>query len=140
MLRSLSWSGREWAARLAVSLVLLANLSAAIPYLLDPAAYAGAFELSGPPGTAMVRGLAVLFLMWNATFLPVILEPVRQRTLFGVILAQQVIGVVGETWILGSLPSGHAALSATGLNFIVFDGVGLALLVFAFALTRRSPG
>jgi len=140
MLTSRSAAWRAWSARIVVSLVLVANLSAAIPYLVNPAAYTAGFELRGLAGAAMVRGLAVLFLMWNATFLPVILEPVRQRTLFGVILSQQVIGLVGEIWILGSLPSGHAALTATGLNFIVFDGVGLALLVFAFALTRRSPG
>lgn len=131
---------RSVMARAMVGAVFVANLSAAIPYLVTPAAYTGAFELSGPPGMALVRGLAVLFLMWNATFLPVILDPVRQRTLFGVIVAQQVIGLVGEIWIVASLPSGHAALAATGLNFIVFDGAGLALLILAFALTRRAPG
>jgi len=125
--------------RLAVGLVLVANLTAAIPYVIDPAAYAGAFELSGVPGAAMVRGLGILFLMWNVTYLPVIIDPLRQRTLFVVVLVQQVIGLAGEIWIVASLPAAHATLAAAGLNFIVFDGAGLALLVLAFALTRRSP-
>ena len=126
--------------RLAVGLVLVANLTAAIPYVIDPAAYAGAFELSGAPGAAMVRGLGILFLMWNVTYLPVIIDPLRQRTLFVVVLVQQVIGLAGEIWIVASLPAAHATLAAAGLNFIVFDGAGLALLVLAFALTRRSTG
>lgn len=127
-------------ARLAVGLVLVANLTAAIPYLIDPAAYAGAFELDGVPGAAMVRGLGILFLMWNVTYLPVVFDPLRQRTLFVVVLVQQVIGLAGEIWIVASLPSAHATLAAAGLNFIVFDGAGLAVLVLAFAITRRSTG
>lgn len=115
----------------------MANLTAAIPYVLDPDAYARAFELSGAPGAAMVRGLGILFLMWNVTYLPVLHDPMRQRTLFGVVLAQQVIGLAGETWILATLPTGHAALAASGLRFIAFDGVGLLLLVAAFLGTRR---
>jgi hypothetical protein len=124
---------------MALGLVLTANLSAAIPYLIDPAAYAGAFELDGLPGAAMVRGLGILFLMWNVTYLPVIVDPLRQRTLFAVVLAQQVVGLAGEIWILGSLPSGHAVLVASGQRFVVFDSVGLVLLGFACLLTRPAP-
>jgi hypothetical protein len=124
---------------MALGLVLTANLSAAIPYLIDPAAYAGAFELDGLPGAAMVRGLGILFLMWNVTYLPVIVDPLRQRTLFAVVLAQQVVGLAGEIWILGSLPSGHAVLVASGQRFVVFDSIGLVLLAFAYLLTRPAP-
>jgi hypothetical protein len=124
---------------MALGLVLTANLSAAIPYLIDPATYAGAFELDGLPGAAMVRGLGILFLMWNVTYLPVIVDPLRQRTLFAVVLAQQVVGLAGEIWILGSLPSGHAVLVASGQRFVVFDSVGLVLLGFACLLTRPAP-
>lgn len=125
-------------ARIALGLVLAANLSAAIPYVLDPAAYAGAFELSGAPGAAMVRGLGILFLMWNVTYLPVIVDPLRERTVFGIVLAQQVIGLAGESWILASLPPGHAVLAASGLRFIVFDSAGLVLLLAAFLGTRQT--
>ena len=127
-------------ARTALGLVLVANLSAAIPFVLDPAAFAGAFELSGAPGAAMVRGLGILFLMWNVTYLPVLVIPLASVRFSSVVLVQQVIGLAGETWILASLPAGHAALIASGLRFIAFDGTGLVLLVAAFLWTRRSVG
>lgn len=131
--------GRLWAARIAVTLVLIGNLSAAIPYVVTPGTYASAFELDGVAGAAMVRGVGILFLMWCAAYLPAIARPDRHPALLGVILAQQLIGLVGESWILASLPDGHAVLSATGLRYIAFDGAGLALLVLAFALTWRRP-
>jgi hypothetical protein len=137
MLTSQPAAWRAWSARIVVSLVLVANLSAAIPYLVNPAAYAGAFELSGTPAAAMVRGIGILFLMWNVTYLPVIVDPLRQRTLFVIVLAQQVIGLAGETWILASLSPGHAALAASGLRFVAFDSTGLVLLLAAFLWTRR---
>jgi len=130
---------RTWMARLAVAAVLLSNLSAAVPYVLQPERYASAFELSGAAGAAMVRAIGILFLMWCTAYVPVIVNPDCHPTLFGVILAQQLIGLVGESWILASLPPGHAALSATGLRYIAFDGTGLALLVLAIALTWRRP-
>jgi len=131
-------SGRVWAARVAVGLVLVSNLSAAIPYLLHPDRYAAAFELTGVAGAAMVRGLGILFVMWSAAYLPLIAHPDRHRVLFGVIVVQQVVGLVGETWILASLLPGHAALTASGLRFIAFDGAGLVLLLLALRLSR--PG
>ena len=130
---------RHGAARIAVTIVLIGNLSAAIPYVVTPGTYASAFELDGVAGAAMVRGVGILFLMWCAAYLPVIARPDRHPGLLGVILAQQLIGLVGESWIMASLPVGHAALSATGLRYIAFDGAGLALLLLAFALTWRRP-
>jgi hypothetical protein len=132
-----SESRRLWAARIAVTLVLIANLSAAIPYALDPDRYATAFELGGAAGAAMVRGIGILFLMWCVVYVPVIAHPDRHPALFGVILVEQVIGLAGEAWIVASLPPGHDVLSATGLRFVVFDGVGLALLFLALALVRQ---
>jgi hypothetical protein len=132
-------SGRVWAARVAVGLVLVSNLSAAIPYLLHPDRYAAAFELTGEAGAAMVRGLGILFVMWSAAYLPMIAHPDRHPVLFGVILAQQVLGLVGETWILASLTPGHTSLVAAGMRFIAFDGAGLALLCLAFVLAMRRP-
>ena len=134
-----SESGKLWAARIAVALVLAANLSAAIPYVLNPERFAAAFELGGVAGAAMVRGIGVLFLMWCVAYVPVVADPDHHPVLFGVILVQQVIGLAGEGWIVASLPAGHAVLAATGLRFMAFDGAGLALLVLAFMLVRRRP-
>jgi len=131
-------SGRVWAARVAVSLVLASNLSAAAPYLIDPGLYAAAFELTGVAGSAMLRGLGVLFVMWSVAYLPLIAHPDRHRTLFGVVVAQQMLGLAGETWILLTLPPGHPSLAAAALRFIAFDGAGLVLLVLAFRLARPN--
>jgi hypothetical protein len=132
-----SESRKLWAARIAVMLVLMANLSAAIPYVLNPDGFASAFELSGVSGAAMVRGIGILFLMWCVAYVPTIVRPDRHPALLGVILVQQVIGLAGEGWIIASLPPGYNTLSATGLRFMIFDSVGLALLIFAFMLVRR---
>jgi len=129
---------RNHIARVALSAVLLANLSAAIPYLARPAGYVAAFELSGAPGEVAVRGLGLLFLMWAVPFIPAIVHPVKYRIAFACVLAMQVIGLLGETLMLLGLPAGHAALRATGLRFIAFDGAGLGLLLIAYRLSSAA--
>lgn len=126
-----------WFARLAVATVFALNVSCALLFILRPQDYAGGFEVGGVAGEAIVRGYGVLFLMWNATYPPVIWQPGRQRALFLVVLLQQAIGVAGESWMWFMLPPGHAALSATGQRFILFDGGGLILMAAAY-LTLRA--
>lgn len=122
----------SWLARLAVGLVFVVNLACALAFIFEPERYVQGFELSGLPGRVAVQGFGILFLMWNATYPPVLHNPARQITLFGVILAQQSIGLAGESWLLQQLPSGHPALYTTGLRFILFDGFGLLLMGSAF--------
>jgi hypothetical protein len=84
--------------------------------------------------------MGILFLMWNATYPPVLLHPSRQPLLFRIILAQQAIGLVGEWWLWQSLPAGHEALRVTGLRFLAFDGLGLLAMAVAYALLwLRKP-
>ncbi len=125
-------------ARVMLLMVLVSNLSAAIPYVVRPADYAAAFELSGVPGQVAVRGFGLLFLMWAVPFVPAILHPVRHRVALACVLAMQVIGLVGESLMLIGLPAGHDALRATGLRFIAFDGAGLILLLLAYRLSRMA--
>jgi hypothetical protein len=123
-----------------VGAVFAVNVGCALSFLMRPEAYAPGFELSGVSGAVLVRGLGILFLMWNATYPPVILRPAEYRLLFAVLLVQQAIGLAGEGWLWLALPEGHGALSATGLRFIVFDGAGLLAMAAAFAVTRaRKP-
>lgn len=129
---------RIWVARALVSAVFIANLTAAVPFMLHPERYAASFEMSAVPGEVFVRSLGILFLMWNAAYPPVILAPHRQRTLLGVLLAMQIIGLAGETWMVLTLPEGHAALAASGLRFILFDASGFAALTAAALLTRQA--
>jgi len=127
-----------WFARLAVGFVFAVNLNCALAFILQPERYAPGFEISGVPGTVAVQGFGLLFLMWNATYPPVILHPDRNRMLYWVILSQQSIGVIGETWLWLQLPAGHAALAATGLRFILFDGFGLVLMGTALLVLRLT--
>lgn len=128
-----------WLARLAVGGVGLVNLSCAGAFWLWPADYAPAFNLEGVPGQVMVRALGLLFVMWTATYPLVFLQPARHLPLFGVIVAQQVIGLAGETWLWLHVPAAYPALRAAGLRFIAFDGVGLVLLAGAgLAVWRAS--
>jgi len=119
-----------WFARGAVGLVFAINLSCALAFITFPENYAAGFELSGVPGVVVVRAFG--------TYPPVIHQPGRQLTLFQVILAQQVIGLAGESWMLFELPPGHLALQQTGLRFIFFDGLGLLLMAAAYVVLRRT--
>jgi hypothetical protein len=127
-----------WLARFVVGVVFVLNVSCALAFLLRPNIYTTGFELTGVQGRVMVQAMGILFLMWNATYPLVLIHPDRYRTLFAVVLAQQVIGVVGELWLLASLPTGHPTLWATGARFIVFDGLGLLAMGLLFWLLGRS--
>lgn len=126
-----------WFARAAVGCVFFINITCAIAFILRPENYAGGFEISGIPGKVAVQGFGFLFLMWNVTYPPVMFQPERQMLLYSIILIQQAIGLVGESWMYMALPTGHAALRATGLRFIFFDGIGLLMMGAAFVLLRR---
>lgn len=127
-----------WAARIAVAAVCAWNLSAAVPFPLSPHRYIAGFEVSGPGGEALVRGLGILFLMWQVPFLPAIWHPRRHRVCLRVILTMQAVDLAGELWMIATLPSGHAALRATGTRFVAFDAAGLVFLAAAFAITREA--
>lgn len=135
-LRRARWP--TWAARIAVAAVCAWNLSAAVPFTLAPDRYVAAFEVSGPGAEALVRGLGILFLMWQVPFLPVVWHPRRYRTCLLVILAMQAVGLAGELWMMATLSPAHAALRATGTRFVAFDAAGLALLAAAYAITRSA--
>ena len=126
-----------WLARIVVGVVFVINVSCAIAFLLRPDRYAPGFELTGVQGRIMVQAIGILFLMWNATYPLVVIHPHRYRPIFAVVLVQQAIGVLGEIWLLASLPAGHPALWATGVRFIVFDGLGLIGMGILFWLLGR---
>ena len=131
---------RAWLARLAVGAVFAMNVHSAVVFLAYPGRYAPGFELAGVAGEAAVRGLGVAFLMWNATYPLVIWRPRRHRMLFGVVLAQQAIGLLGESWIRATLPAGHATLAAGIERFILFDAVGLLVMLATFIALDGDSG
>lgn len=127
------------AARIVVAAVFLINVQCALSFVLQPASFAGAYELSGVSGNVAVQGIGVAFLMWNATYPAVIANPRRYRAVFLIVLAQQAIGLVGETAILLGLPAGHEVLAASILRFIAFDAAGLIAMLAAFAALQLRP-
>ena len=136
----------SWLARVAVLVVFVGNLDCALRFLLFPESYVAGFELSGTAGATAIQGLAVAFLMWNATYPLVIVDPVRYRVLFAVVLAQQAIGLVGESLILSTLGDGHPLLGESIMRFIAFDAFGLVVMALSFvglmayrAYSNRPP-
>lgn len=125
-----------WLARLALAVVFFFNVSCALAFIVRPAAYAPGFEVSGVAGEALVRGVGILFLMWNVTYPLAIYDPRRYRWLFLIVIVQQAIGLAGETWMLLTLPPGHAALATTGWRFVAFDGGGLVAMLLTFTLMQ----
>ena len=128
----------DWVARVAVGAVFAMNVWCALSFIIDPGSFSSAYELSGAAGAAAVRGYGVAFLMWNVTYPLVIASPSRHLVLYAVVLAQQVVGLVGEAAIALSLPAGHATLAGSLGRFIICDAVGLVAMGAAFVLLCRS--
>lgn len=125
-------------ARLWIGGVLFFNVQCALAFLIQPQAYVGAFELQGIAGEVMVRSMGILFLMWNVPYAFALIHPEKNRLSLWQAWAMQTIGLMGETILLATLPEGHAALRATALRFIWFDGAGLLALTGALMITRTG--
>jgi hypothetical protein len=130
---------RLWLARFLIAVVVTWNLECALVFWLNPGGFAPGFELAGLPGAAAVRGFAVLFVMWNIPYLVALWHPQRHRLSLWEALAMQTVGVIGESFILFSLPAGHALLHASLLRFITFDAAGVVFLIGAVLLAHTKP-
>ena len=131
-----------WIARFAVLVVFILNVMCAVQFIMEPTRYAAAYGL---PATAeagaMVAGLGVAFLMWNATYPAVIINPRRFHALFVVVLIQQAIGLVGESCILAQLIGaglGNGLMTAGIMRFVAFDAAGLVIMLAAFVVLTRA--
>lgn len=129
-----------WFSRVLIGVVFFFNVECALAFLAAPHAYAPAFELAGEPGAGMVRGMGILFLMWNVPYAFALWNPLRFRVSLLSAVIMQAIGAAGETMLLLTFPPGYAMLRASVLRFIIFDTAGLVLLVIAGILVWRiSP-
>jgi hypothetical protein len=129
---------RAWLARLCIGLVLFANLECAVVFLWQPQAYAPSFELDGAVGATVIRALGVLFIMWNVPYAVALWQPVRQRISLWEAMAMQTIGLLGEAAIWLAVGAEHDALHAALGRFMLFDGLGVTLLLAALAISRRT--
>jgi hypothetical protein len=130
---------RLWISRTLIGLVLFFNLQCALAFIWSPEIFAPAFELEGETGSALIRGIGILFLMWNVPYSVAVINPRDHRISLYEAIIMQAIGVVGESLLLAALPAGHIALQATASRFIAFDGAGLVFLLFS-AWISRLPG
>ena len=139
-------STRQWLARFLIGVVLLFNIQCAVVFIWSPQAYTSGFELEGEIGAAMLRGMGLLFVMWNIPYLFAAWQPVKNRLSLYEAVLMQAIGFLGESAIFLTLPGNHPALHASLLRFIAFDGTGMVLLILAAWVThptkrqRETPG
>jgi hypothetical protein len=127
---------RIWVARLLIGIVTVWNLQAAVIFFFSPASFVLAYELSGEVGEAAVRGVGLLFLMWNVPYMFALLNPIRYKLGLVFAVLMQLIGLIGESYILSTLSADHAVLRDSIFRFIVFDGMGLLLLIAAYLLIK----
>jgi hypothetical protein len=125
-------------ARVLIGIVTFFNLQCAAVFLISPARYAPAFEVTGVPGSSFVSALGILFLMWNIPYLFALSHPVRHRTSLIQAIIMQAIGLIGETVLYLNTPSIHAILRQSTLRFILFDGGGLLFLLAAILVIHNS--
>lgn len=125
-----------WIMRIAFALVFAINVQCALSFIVWPEAYLSAYELEGVSGVAAVQGIGVAFLMWNVTYLPVIISPRKYWIVAYIVLIQQAVGLVGESYILWTLPVGHEVLGASIERFVSFDAAGFVLMALAVALAK----
>lgn len=123
-------------ARILIGIVFLWNIQCAVVFLLLPERYAPQFQLSGAAGEAMIQGMGVLFLMWNVPYAVALWNPVKHRLSLYEAMVMQAIGFFGEVIIWWGLPTGYSLASESIARFMIFDGVGIILLVIAAWVSR----
>lgn len=123
-------------SRLLIGLVLLSNLECAAVFLIHPEQFTYAYELSGIPGEAAIRGFAILFIMWNIPYIFALAQPLKNYLSLIEANLMQFAGLIGESWLITQIPLPHELLRSSIARFIIFDGIGLILLFAAFSFIR----
>lgn len=121
-------------ARAAVGVVLFLNIQCSLLFFYSPGGYAASFELTGTGGVTTIRGIALLFLMWNIPYIFALLHPIKHKISYLEACLMQTTGLIGEALIMFSLPAGHAILRDSIGRFIWFDAVGLVILCIGFLI------
>ena len=125
-------------AQFLIFVVLAINTYCAVDFIVRPNLYMGAYELSGEVGRVVMIGYGILFLMRHVPYFFALAQPIVHRTSLIQALLMQTIGLIGESFLLQSIPLEHALLRGSILRFIIFDGGGLVLLILAFLVIRKD--
>ena len=129
---------RLWLSRALIGAVFAINLQCALLFIWQPGQYSAGFELDGATGAAAVRGIGILFLMWNVPYAVALVDPCKHRVSLYQAIAMQAIGLAGESFILWSLPIVHQVARQSVTRFIIFDGAGLVALLLAAWVSLRA--
>ena len=89
--------------RLLIGIVTVWNLQAAFIFIFAPGRYVSSYELSGIAGETVVRGIGVLFVMWNVPYLFALQNPIRYQLALSFALLMQFVGLIGESYILSTI-------------------------------------
>jgi len=120
-----------WMVRVLIGFVFFFNVQSAVQFLIRPEVYISAFELSGEVGEITLRGFGILFLMWNVPYFFALLQPVKNILALIEANLMQFIGLVGESILLITMDKTHWMLAGSIRRFVIFDGLGLVLLILA---------
>ena len=126
-----------WMARIAVAIVFVINVQCACAFIFFPDHYLASYGLSGIAGSAAIQGIGVCFLMWNVTYPLVIFKPDTYQSIFAIVLIQQIVGLLGESFIYFSLGSTQSLLANSIMRFIIFDGAGLIAMGLTFLFLKH---
>jgi len=127
-----------WIGRALIGIVLSWNVECALSFLISPKDYTPAFGLAGAPADVALRGIGVLFLMWNIPYLVALLQPRRHRLSLYEAVAMQAIGFSGESLLFLSLPVDYPMVRASIARFLLFDGAGLVILLLSVRVTYEG--
>ena len=124
-------------AQLVIAVVLFLNLQAAVLFFVQPEAYMRGLGLEAAVGKPVVRGFGLLFLMWNIPYIFALTNPLRHHISLIEAVIMQALALGGETAILWLDGPFTEVVRMSIIRFIIFDGVGLALLTAALLICAR---
>ena len=128
---------RKWLGRVLIGTVLFINVQCALLFLLQPRVYVPGFGLEGGMGIVYVRGIGLLFLMWNVPYFRCSVGPNEESSFVvrGDRHADDRFG--GRNAAAAEFTSRASGASQHSVRrFILFDAVGLVLLLLAVWVTR----
>ena len=123
--------------QLLIGLVLASNLFAALTFIVAPQAYVAGFQLEGVPGIAAVVGIGILFMMWQVPYGFALYDPTQHFISLNEAIIMQIFGLLGESLLYSKIEPSYWTLRLSIARFILFDGLGLALLIIAWAILSR---
>jgi hypothetical protein len=127
-----------WVARSLIGVVLFWNLLAAFQFMFNPQRYISSFQVEGLPGQTAIIGFGILFLMWQVPYIFAFIHPIRFKNSLWQALIMQTIGVLGESILRFTIPNEYKLLRGSILRFIIFDSIGVLLLIGARLLARHQ--